>query len=213
MGRGNGLSQLQQYVLLCLIRLGDEAYGVPIHQEIEERTGAIGLHRHRLHGVGSPGTGRAHHLVPVPSASGARRTGQTALPALGRGRHGSPAGPPGPRQHVGGRRAEGSDGIVTAPLSDGALPRPPRFWRALLRFVATEADRAYLLDDLEERFRRRGRAGWSPHRPSLVPRARTSLSGSPGQTPTGRSRNCAPGCSWRHRRNHHDRHHPQPPAA
>jgi DNA-binding PadR family transcriptional regulator len=38
MGRGNGLSQLQQYVLLCLIRLGDEAYGVPIHQEIEERT-------------------------------------------------------------------------------------------------------------------------------------------------------------------------------
>ena len=38
MGRAEGLSQLEQYVLLCLIRLGDEAYGVPIHQEIEERT-------------------------------------------------------------------------------------------------------------------------------------------------------------------------------
>jgi DNA-binding PadR family transcriptional regulator len=38
MGRGKGLSQLEQYVLLCLVRLGDEAYGVPIHQEIEERT-------------------------------------------------------------------------------------------------------------------------------------------------------------------------------
>lgn len=37
MGRSEGLSQLEQYVLLCLIRLGDEAYGVPIHQEIEER--------------------------------------------------------------------------------------------------------------------------------------------------------------------------------
>lgn len=37
MGRGEGLSQLEQYVLLCLIRLGDEAYGVPIHQEIEQR--------------------------------------------------------------------------------------------------------------------------------------------------------------------------------
>ena len=37
MGRGEGLSQLEQYVLLCLIRLGDQAYGVPIHQEIEER--------------------------------------------------------------------------------------------------------------------------------------------------------------------------------
>ena len=38
MGRSEGLSQLEQYVLLCLIRLGDEAYGVPIHEEIEERT-------------------------------------------------------------------------------------------------------------------------------------------------------------------------------
>jgi PadR family transcriptional regulator PadR len=37
MGRGTGLSQLEEYVLLCLVRLGDEAYGVPIHQEIEER--------------------------------------------------------------------------------------------------------------------------------------------------------------------------------
>ncbi len=35
---GDRLSQLEQYVLLCLIRLGDEAYGVPIHQEIERRS-------------------------------------------------------------------------------------------------------------------------------------------------------------------------------
>lgn len=39
MGRSEGLSQLEQYVLLCLVRLGDEAYGVPIHQDIEERAG------------------------------------------------------------------------------------------------------------------------------------------------------------------------------
>lgn len=38
MGRNEGLSQLEQYVLLCLIRVGEEAYGVPIHLEIEERT-------------------------------------------------------------------------------------------------------------------------------------------------------------------------------
>ena len=38
MGRSEGLNQLEQYVLLCLIRLGDEAYGVPIHLEIEQRT-------------------------------------------------------------------------------------------------------------------------------------------------------------------------------
>jgi len=39
MGRGGRLSQLEQWVLLCLARVGDGAYGVPIHQEIEERTG------------------------------------------------------------------------------------------------------------------------------------------------------------------------------
>ena len=39
MGRGEGLSQLEQYVLLCLVRLDGEAYGVPIHQELEERLG------------------------------------------------------------------------------------------------------------------------------------------------------------------------------
>jgi predicted permease len=38
-------------------------------------------------------------------------------------------------------------------LSDGGLPGPPRFWRRLLRLLAGEADRAYLLDDLDERFR------------------------------------------------------------
>ena len=37
MGRSDGLSQLEQYVLLCLIRLREGAYGVPIHQEIERR--------------------------------------------------------------------------------------------------------------------------------------------------------------------------------
>lgn len=39
MGRAEGLSQLEQYVLLCLVRLDGEAYGVPIHQDIEERLG------------------------------------------------------------------------------------------------------------------------------------------------------------------------------
>lgn len=39
MGRAEGLSQLEQYVLLSLVRLNCEAYGVPIHQDIEERLG------------------------------------------------------------------------------------------------------------------------------------------------------------------------------
>ncbi len=40
-----------------------------------------------------------------------------------------------------------------SPLSDTSRPRPPAFWRGLLNLVATEEDRAYLLDDLEEGFR------------------------------------------------------------
>jgi len=38
-------------------------------------------------------------------------------------------------------------------LSDKPQPRPPAFWRGLLSLVATEEDRVYLLDDLDEGFR------------------------------------------------------------
>jgi putative ABC transport system permease protein len=38
-------------------------------------------------------------------------------------------------------------------LSDRTLPHPPKPWRSLLRLLSTESDRAYLLDDLDERFR------------------------------------------------------------
>ena len=40
------------------------------------------------------------------------------------------------------------------PLSDSTLSGPPRFWRGLLRIIASETDRSYLLDDLDEQFRR-----------------------------------------------------------
>jgi PadR family transcriptional regulator, regulatory protein PadR len=33
------LGEFEQIVLLAVLRLGDEAYGVPIRQDIEERTG------------------------------------------------------------------------------------------------------------------------------------------------------------------------------
>ncbi|MFC1543636.1 ABC transporter permease [Gemmatimonadota bacterium] len=39
-----------------------------------------------------------------------------------------------------------------ARLSDDTLPRPPLVWRGLIRFLATETDRSYLLDDLDEQF-------------------------------------------------------------
>ena len=36
---GDHLGEFEQIVLLAVLRLGDEAYGVPIRREIEKRTG------------------------------------------------------------------------------------------------------------------------------------------------------------------------------
>src|SRR5688572_7599385 len=39
MARREHLGEFEQIVLLAILRLGDDAYGVPIRMEIEERTG------------------------------------------------------------------------------------------------------------------------------------------------------------------------------
>ena len=39
MSRSAGLNDLEQFVLLALLRLGDDAYGVSIREEIERRAG------------------------------------------------------------------------------------------------------------------------------------------------------------------------------
>lgn len=39
MSRTDSLNQTEQYVLLALARLGDDAYGVTVRREIEERAG------------------------------------------------------------------------------------------------------------------------------------------------------------------------------
>lgn len=39
MPKGNFLAEFELYLLLALIRLGDQAYGVTIRREIESRTG------------------------------------------------------------------------------------------------------------------------------------------------------------------------------
>ena len=36
---GDGLGEFEQLVLLALLRLGDDAYGVTVHAEIERRSG------------------------------------------------------------------------------------------------------------------------------------------------------------------------------
>jgi DNA-binding PadR family transcriptional regulator len=39
MGRREHLGEFEQIMLLAILRLGDQAYGVPIRQDIERRTG------------------------------------------------------------------------------------------------------------------------------------------------------------------------------
>lgn len=73
MGRGPQLSQLEQYVLLCLVRLGDEAYGVPIHQEIEERTArsvSIATVYSALDRLEKEGLITSHLSSPLPERGG-----------------------------------------------------------------------------------------------------------------------------------------------
>lgn len=41
MYRKDALTQFEQLVLLALVRLGEDAYGVPIQEEIAERTGRV----------------------------------------------------------------------------------------------------------------------------------------------------------------------------
>ena len=73
MGRTEGLSQLEQYVLLCLVRLGEEAYGVPIHEEIEERTGrsvSIATIYSALDRLEKEGLVASHLSSPLPERGG-----------------------------------------------------------------------------------------------------------------------------------------------
>ena len=73
MGRNEGLSQLEQYVLLCLIRLREEAYGVPIHQEIEERTArsvSIATVYSALDRLEKDGLVTSHLSSPLPERGG-----------------------------------------------------------------------------------------------------------------------------------------------
>ena len=73
MGHRERLSQLEQFVLLCLLRLEEEAYGVPIHQEIEERTSrsvSIATVYSALDRLEKDGLVTSHLSEPLPERGG-----------------------------------------------------------------------------------------------------------------------------------------------
>ena len=76
MRKSDDLSQLEQYVLLCLIRLEEEAYGVPIHEEIERRTSrsvSIATVYSALDRLERDGLLTSHLSEPLPERGGRAR--------------------------------------------------------------------------------------------------------------------------------------------
>ena len=62
------LGSLEQLLLLALLRLGDDAYGVPIRDEIEERTGrVISPGWHEVGRFLGPSIRRFHAAYPAPA--------------------------------------------------------------------------------------------------------------------------------------------------
>jgi DNA-binding PadR family transcriptional regulator len=71
MSKGKFLAEFELYLMLALSRLGDNAYGVSVRQEIEQRTGrpvSIGAVYETLSRLGDKGlvTFRISDPVPVP---------------------------------------------------------------------------------------------------------------------------------------------------
>jgi len=70
------LGSLEQLLLLALMRLGDDAYGVPIRDEIEERTGRVispGAIYTALDRLETRGLVRSRLGDPTPERGGKRK--------------------------------------------------------------------------------------------------------------------------------------------
>ena len=76
MSKGRYLAEFEQYVMLAIARLGDEAYGVTIRQEIEQRTGrpvSIGAVYATLGRLGDKGLVETRASEPLPMRGGRSR--------------------------------------------------------------------------------------------------------------------------------------------
>jgi PadR family transcriptional regulator, regulatory protein PadR len=78
------LGEFEQIVLLAILRLGDEAYAIPIRQEIEERTGrsvARGALYTALERLEAKRCLRSRMSSPLPERGGRSRRYFTVTPA------------------------------------------------------------------------------------------------------------------------------------
>lgn len=81
---GRALGDFEQLVLLALMRLGDEAYGVSIGDELAARTGrdvSLGAVYKSLERLERKGLVRHRVGAPTPERGGRRKKHYTLLPA------------------------------------------------------------------------------------------------------------------------------------
>ena len=86
MPKGRFLAEFELYLMLAVARLGDDAYGVTIRQEIEERTGrpvSIGAVYATLGRLGDKGLVAFRESDPLP-VQGGRSRKYFSLTATGR---------------------------------------------------------------------------------------------------------------------------------
>jgi PadR family transcriptional regulator PadR len=83
MARRGRLGEFEQIVLLAVLRLGDHAYGVPIRQEIEKRTGrslTVGALYRTFDRLEEKGFVRSSFSDPTPERGGRSRRYFTVAP-------------------------------------------------------------------------------------------------------------------------------------
>lgn len=76
MPKGNSLGEFEQIVMLAILRLREEAYGMTVRREIEERTGrecAIGAVYATLDRLEVKGLVKSHDSAPVEDRGGRPR--------------------------------------------------------------------------------------------------------------------------------------------
>jgi DNA-binding PadR family transcriptional regulator len=81
---GEGLGEFEQLVLLALVRLGEEAYGVTVHHEIERearREVTLGAVYKTLARLEAKGLVAAFVGEPTPERGGRRKRHYRVLPA------------------------------------------------------------------------------------------------------------------------------------
>jgi DNA-binding PadR family transcriptional regulator len=81
---GEGLGEFEQLVLLALVRLGEHAYGVSVHEEIEQRAGravTLGAVYKTLARLEAKGLVAAFTGDPTPERGGRRKRHYRVLPA------------------------------------------------------------------------------------------------------------------------------------